>query len=69
MDRRANRECKLTELQLRREEKVTVSEMAAVFRQFLDALEKELEPEVYHRIVPVLRRVTVGRGTLASPEE
>lgn len=58
VDRRANRACKVTELEIRREEKVTVSEIAAIFRQWLDVLEKSLEPEVYFRLVPELRKVS-----------
>lgn len=58
LDRRANRTCKVTELAIRREEKVTVSEIAAIFRQWLDVLERGLEPEVYFRLVPELRKVS-----------
>ena len=63
VDRRAARACKIDELGLRRQEKVTVSELGAVFKQFLDVLQRELEPETYYRIVPVLRKVT-GPGQL-----
>jgi len=63
VDKRANRACKLTELQLRREEKVTASELTAVMAQFLGVLERELEPAVYHQVLPELRRVT-GPGQL-----
>ena len=69
VDKRANRACKISELQIRREEKVTASELAAVMAQFLGVLERELEPEVYYRVVPALRRVTVGERALAPPEE
>ena len=39
------------------------SELAAVMAQFLGVLEKELEPAVYHQVLPELRRVT-GPGQL-----
>lgn len=66
VDKRANRACKLTELQLRREEKITVSQMAVVFRGFLDLLEQRLDPETYHGLIPDLRRVAVG-GRVLDP--
>ena len=60
VDRRAARACKLVELEIRREEKVTVSELAAVFRQWLEVLERELEQPEYYRVLPKLRAVTSG---------
>jgi len=69
VDRRANRACRITELAMRREEKVTVSEIAAIFRSWLGVLEAALEPEVYFRLVPELRKVSsagVPRGEEGS---
>ncbi len=63
VDRRAARACKIDELGLRRQEKITATELAAVFKQFLDVLERELEPAMYHQVLPELRRVT-GPGQL-----
>ncbi len=60
VDRRAARACKLTEIEVRRDEKVTVSELAAVFKQWLSILEAQLEPQAYHRVLPELRKVTVA---------
>jgi len=70
VDRRANRACRVTELALRREEKVTGSEIAAIFRSWLGVLERNLEPQVYFRLVPELRKVsTVGvEGGAAESE-
>ena len=68
VDRRAARACKIDELGLRRQEKITASELAAVFKQFLDVLQRELEPEVYFRVVPVLRQVTVGSAGEGKPK-
>ena len=48
----------MNELELRREEKITASELAAVFGQFLEILERELEPRTYFALVPLLRRAT-----------
>lgn len=56
-----NRPCKTAELEIRREEKVTASELAAVFRQWLGVLERELEPTAYYRVLPGLRAATTGR--------
>ena len=44
-----------------------MSEIAAIFRQWLDVLEKSLEPEVYFRLVPELRAVS-GVG-VAAPSD
>ena len=60
-ERRANRACRIGELELKREEKMTVAELAAVFGQWLAVLERVLEPTVYCEVLPELRRVTVGR--------
>lgn len=65
VDRPANRACKVTELAIRRGEKVTVSEIAAIFRQWLHVLEKTLEPEVYFRLVPELRKVSAEQPGLS----
>ena len=40
---------------------VGITELAAIFRQWLAVLEKLLEPTVYVAVLPELRRVTVGR--------
>ena len=61
VERRANRACRIGELELKREEKMTVAELAAVFGQWLAVLERLLEPTVYCEVLPELRRVTAGR--------
>ena len=68
MDRRANRACRVTEIALRREERVTVSEIAAIFRWWLAVLERNLEPQVYFRVVPELRKVTSAPPDAPSPD-
>ena len=40
---------------------MTVSELAAIFRGWLDVCQRMLEPEVYFRIVPELRKATTAR--------
>ena len=69
VDRRANRACRVAELAQRREEKVTVGELAAVFRRWLEVLEHNLDPHVYFQLVPELRRVTTtgAQGTAGGP--
>ncbi len=61
VERRANRACRIGELELRRQERLSPNELAAIFRQWLTVLEKLLEPPVYFAVLPELRRVTVGR--------
>ncbi len=61
VNRRANRACRIGELELRRQERLSPNELAAIFRQWLTVLEKLLEPTVYFAVLPELRRVTVGR--------
>jgi hypothetical protein len=58
LDKRAARANKMSELELRREEKVTVSEVAVIFAQWLEVLEKGLDPVIYFKLVEDLRRVT-----------
>ncbi len=66
VDKRAARASKMSELALRRQEKVTMDDLTAVLRQFLDVLEEELEPTVYLRLVPLLRKVTQEPMSLSS---
>ena len=61
LERRANRACRIGELEIRRQERLSPNELAAIFRQWLAVLEKLLEPTVYFAVLPELRRVTVGR--------
>lgn len=68
VDKRANRANKAAELELRKEEKITVSEVALLFKSWLDAIRSELGEEMYLQIVPTLRRITVARG-IVKPEE
>ena len=60
VDKRAARANRMSELKLRREEKLTVCEVAAVLKQFLDILQQQLEPRVYLKVLPQLRRITAG---------
>ncbi len=68
VDKRAARASRMSELALRRQEKVTMDDLAAVLRQFLDVLEDELEPTVYLRVVPMLRKVTQGPKSLGATD-
>ena len=47
VERRANRACRIGELELRKQEKLPPYELAAIFRQWLAVLEGKLEPAVY----------------------
>jgi hypothetical protein len=58
IERRANRACKVQEVELKREEVLTAAELAAVLGQWLGALRGVLEPVVYLRVLPALRKVT-----------
>lgn len=58
LDRRAARANKMSELALRREEKVTTTELALIFKSWLEVLEKELEQVTYFGLVEKLRRAT-----------
>ncbi len=69
VDRRAARACKLTEIEIRRAEKVSVDELAAIFKQGLGVLERELEPVVYYKLIPALRNATTTRLSLDSVGE
>ncbi len=62
IERRANRACRISEVELKKEEKITPSELAALFRSWLAVLEKGLEPAVYFAVLPELRRATAGQG-------
>ncbi|MCP4039717.1 MAG: hypothetical protein GY733_22425 [bacterium] len=66
VERRANRACRIGDLELKKEDKVTPTELAAVFRSWLVVLEKALEPRVYARVLPELRRATVGQQIEAT---
>ena len=61
VDRRANRACKIGELEIRREEKITARELAAVFGQWLGILEQKLDRRAFYGVLPELRRVTSVR--------
>ncbi|MCP4036593.1 MAG: hypothetical protein GY733_06625, partial [bacterium] len=61
LERRANRAVRIGELELKRSEKVTFEEMTVVLREFLGVLEQSLEPQVYHGLLPQLRKVTSAR--------
>ena len=67
VDKRANRANKAAELALRREEKVTVSELAALFKSWIDIIRSELGEAEYLRVLPSLRRATTARG-IEAPE-
>ena len=58
LDKRAARANKMDELALRREEKVTTTELALIFKSWLEVLEGELEPAAYFKVVEKLRRAT-----------
>ncbi len=60
VERRANRATRVSELDLKRAEKVTPSELAAVFWSWLEVLEGALESSTYARVLPELRRVSSG---------
>ena len=62
VETRANRAHRMNELEVRREEKVTASELAAVFGEFLAVLERNLDQQTYFRLVPMLRRATAVRS-------
>lgn len=66
VDKRANRACRVNEIEVRRSEKVTQDQLVAVLREFLAVLERELEPAVYFRLVPALRRVVDEPRALPS---
>ncbi len=61
LERRANRAVRIGELELKRAEKVTVDDLTAVLREFLSILERSLEPQVYHGLLPELRGVMAGQ--------
>ncbi len=66
VDKRAARAGKMSELMLRRQEKVTFEDITALLRQFLEVLEKELEPALYFRLLPSLKKVTQGTVSLGT---
>lgn len=70
VDKRAARANKADELALRREEKITVSEVAAIFAQWLQVLEKRLDQRMYLEVVEDLRLITDSqRIPIGQPED
>lgn len=73
LDRRAARATKVDELNLRKEEKVTPTEIAAIFGQWLEVLEAGVDQPTYLRLVEKLRQVTAAQDVPvedpAEPEE
>lgn len=67
-DKRAARANKMDELALRREEKVTVSEVAAIFSRWLGVLEQHLDQALFLKIQEELRHVTEP-GIAAAHDE
>ncbi len=69
VERRANRACRIGDLELKKAEKVSAAELGVVFRSWLDVLEKALELDVYARVLPELRRATVGQPVMSEHGE
>ena len=58
LDRRANRAGRVAEQESKTGGVVTTTELAAVFRQWLEVLERALPAEDYYRVLPELGRLT-----------
>lgn len=64
VDKRANRAHAMNVLEVRKEEKVTVSELTSIFAAWVKLLEERLEPRVFFGLVPELRRLTLDHRRL-----
>jgi hypothetical protein len=60
LDRRANRAGRVAEQESKTGGVVTVTELGAVMRQWLEVLERVLPSEEYYRVLPELRRMTAS---------
>lgn len=60
LDRRANRAHKINELEVRREEKITVSEMGIIFARLIEVLKAQLDVHTFHRLIPELRKLVAA---------
>ena len=70
LDRRANRAHKINELEVRREEKVTVTEVGIIFARLIEMLKAQLDVHTFHRLVPELQKLVAAEhiGPVGSAE-
>jgi hypothetical protein len=61
IDKRANRALRVVEVDVRREERVTATELASMFAVMIQTLEQKLEPKTFYAVLPALRQTAMQR--------